>query len=627
MGSMTARRSRRLAVAAGAALLLGLTVPASRAQEQPFPNSLTLTPPSDSATAGTCNEFTARVTAFENTPVSGVTVDVRQVVQNAGLEPDETRELSFCNPANASGANPTGQGGTAFGDVSGNNDTSTPGVAGRHTDVHGEVGPTDANGEVTFGIAIAPTSSSGEVEVTAWVEGQDDDALAVEGEPSDESTKTWTPAPEPPPASLDAAPETASAPNGGSHQVTVTLTAGGNPVTGQVPSSLVTTDATGRPAGDVADPGAGPSPNATATYTCPASDAQGMSSCTFQDPVGTGPGTDTVVFFLDEGAAGLDAGDPQDAVQVAWFQPQPPPPTATPTPTPTPGPSTPEARNVELCHGTAATPVCDTSPATREPGEEHSLTVRVTGRDGTGLSGVPVELRERGPAGFLPGGNSVLVTTAADGTAGATLSTQELGTSTIVAEISPPGTAGSQRGPAADDDECEQPAGPSGVPPAGNCVSRALQVSWVVVECADGLDNDADGFTDLDDPGCTSEDDVSELPVNLVHHDRRTNMRFRDWVGPGDEGLVIFGRLRLTGDDDHFSKCTHRQPMLIQRRVDGEWNTVKDARTNATGRWTGVVFDVPGPYRAVAPRVEIDVDGVLHVCFSAHKVKTHHHRR
>jgi hypothetical protein len=104
-------------------------------------------------------------------------------------------------------------------------------------------------------------------------------------------------------------------------------------------------------------------------------------------------------------------------------------------------------------------------------------------------------------------------------------------------------------------------------------------------------------------------------------------MRFRDWVGPGDEGLVIFGRLRLADDDDEFLECTHRQPMLIQRRADGEWKTVKDATTNATGRWTGVVFDVPGPYRAVAPKVEIEVDGVRHVCFSAHKVKTHHHRR
>jgi hypothetical protein len=91
---------------------------------------------------------------------------------------------------------------------------------------------------------------------------------------------------------------------------------------------------------------------------------------------------------------------------------------------------------------------------------------------------------------------------------------------------------------------------------------------------------------------------------------------------------VIFGRLRLTGEDDGFHRCTHGQPVLIQRVVDGAWVTRKNATTNGTGRYTGVVFDKPGPYRAVAPRAEAFDDlGGFHVCRRTEKAKSHHHRR
>lgn len=647
MRSTAARPTGRLLALAGSIVVLTATVTAAGAQEGEFHFEVTLTPESDGAASATCNEFTARVTAGSEVqnPRDQVIVDVRQTLDGAGTEPGEARELSFCAPQDASGANPvTGPTGAnagpsfggppTYGDVSGNNQGETAGQPGRNTTVHAEVGPTDQNGEITFGISMTPASASGSVTVFVWVDPTDNDVYD-EGEASDTSAKTWTAAaPEAPPTSLDAAPESASLPNGGSHEVTVTLTAGGNPVAGRVPSGVVAPDATGRPAGDVADAGAGGSPNTTAAYTCSASNAQGVSTCTFQDPSGTPAGTDTVVLFLDEGAAGLDAGDPQDAVQVTWFQPQPQPsPPLAATPTPSPAPETPEARNVVLCHGTSVTPSCDTSVKGRGFGEDHSFAVRVSDRDGNSLSGVPVELRETGPAVFAPSGVSTIrVTTGANGVAVVTLTTDVEGTSIVVAEISPPGTPGSFRGPAGDDDECEQPAGTGGAPPAGNCTARALEVLWMTHPfgeiCSDGQDNDADGLVDFgEDPGCVDEGDDSELPVNLVHHDRRTNMRFRDSVGPGDEGLVIFGRLRLADEEDAFFECTHRQPMLIQRRVDGEWKTIKEAKTNPTGRWTGVVFDVPVRYRAVAPRVEIQVDDVVHVCSGARKVKTHHHRR
>lgn len=261
----------------------------------------------------------------------------------------------------------------------------------------------------------------------------------------------------------------------------------------------------------------------------------------------------------------------------------------------------------------------------------------MTDQEGDPLAGVPVEVREVGPARFTPSGAStVVVTTGPDGIARVVLESDVEGTSVIVAEISPPGSAGSIRGPGAADDECEQPAGAGGAPQAGNCVSASLTVVWSHIDppppdiCDDGVDNDGDGFVDLEDPGCVNAADDSETPDPhpvVEDHDRRINMRFRDWVGPGDEGLVIFGRLRLVDEEDNFRKCTQGQTVLIQRRVEDHWETRKTVTTNARGRYAGVVFDRTGPYRAVAPRSEIATETADHVCRRAQKVKTHHHRR
>lgn len=634
-------RAPRTTAAVAALLIATALVPGAiaSAQEGPFPDELVLTPESDAAVAGTCNEFTARVTGFSEgvgggPPVEGVTVDVLQTLSSAGTEPSETRELAFCNPVNEVGANPTGQGGTAFGDVSGNNPGQTAGDPGRNTVVHGEAGPTNANGEVTFGITMTPGTTAGSVAVTAWVDVFGDDDTTNEADPSDSSTKTWNAA-EPSVTALDAAPESATNQNGTQHAVTVTMSADGSPVGGVVPQSVIEADASGRPPGDVADPNAGQSPNVAPgnanVYACTPSNAQGVSTCTFQDPGGTGPGTDTIVFFVDLGGATgqPDQGDPQDAVQKTWF---------VAGGGSTPPPVTPEPRNIRLCQGSSPAPVCDTSTEFLEAGDTHELSVLVTDEDGDSLGGVPVELRHSGPARFEANDGHVLtVTTAADGTAVVSLHSDVEGTSTIVAEISPPGTTGSIRGPGSADDECEQPAGPNGAPPAGNCVSASLAVVWFlnghdVPECDDGVDNDGDDLVDLEDPGCEDANDDSETPdpnpeIPIVKHERRTNMRFRDWVGPGDEGLVIFGRVRLVDDDDGFRKCTQAQPVLIQRRVDGVWETKKNATTNARGRWAGVVFDRTGPHRAVAPRTEIQTATAIHVCQRALIVKTHHHRR
>lgn len=300
--------------------------------------SLTLTPETDSATAGTCNEFTARVLDINGNPVVGSIVDVQQVLANAGTEPGEDRELAFCTPQNPQGPNPVtgptignvapGGGGTQFGDVQGNNQGSTAGQAGRNTTVRAEVGPTNQNGEVTFGITINQTTQNATVNVRAWVDTGGDNDTFDAGEPNDTSTKTWTPGGQGSVTTLNAEPESATNPNGTQHQVTVTLTGAGGPVQGVTPNSTFAANASGRPQGDVADPNAGASPNATVAnqgnfnvYNCTVSNAQGISTCTFQDPTVTPAGTDTVVFFVNQaggGTAGPDANEPQDAVQKTW---------------------------------------------------------------------------------------------------------------------------------------------------------------------------------------------------------------------------------------------------------------------------------------------------------------------
>jgi len=289
--------------------------------------ALQLTPDQDTATAGTCNEFTARVTDQQGNPVVGQIVDVQQVLQGAATEPNETRELAFCNPQNAQGPNPTGQGGTAFGDVTGNNQGQAAGQAGRNSTVRGEVGPTNNNGEVTFGITINAVDANTTVQVRAFVDVNDDNDQFDAGEPTDVSTKTWTPGGTGSVTGINAEPETATNPNGTQHQVTVTVTGAGGPIQGVTPNSIIVNNASGRPQGDVADANAGTSPNAAGNqgnfnaYNCTVTNAQGVSTCTFQDPVNTPAGTDTIVFYVNQaggGTAGPDAGEPQDAVQKTW---------------------------------------------------------------------------------------------------------------------------------------------------------------------------------------------------------------------------------------------------------------------------------------------------------------------
>ena len=289
------------------------------------------------------------------------------------------------------------------------------------------------------------------------------------------------------------------------------------------------------------------------------------------------------------------------------------------------------ARNIQLCQGDVAGSTCDVSEWFNDPNSEHELVARVTNRRGNPVANVPVQFRETGPAAFTPqGGDSATVNTDSNGLAYVLITSSVEGGSTVVAEISPQGTTGGFRGAGSSDDECEQAAGTNNNPPAGNCISQTLTKTWKVgspdPECDDGKDNDGDQFLDAEDPGCT---DGTESPVNeslqTIRHTRSISIRFNDGTGARNNGLVVFGRLRVA---DGFADCMKGQPVDIQRRQNDSWVTKKTTSTNRRGRYAVEIFDQASRYRVVATRTEILDEDVneLHVCVQALKAKVHRHR-
>ncbi|HYP23757.1 MAG TPA: hypothetical protein VEV43_09300 [Actinomycetota bacterium] len=630
---------RGRAAAFAVALLLPAGVVVTAAAQSAGPMQITLVPVQSSPRAPGCSELTARLTDANGDPVQGAVLDVRQTLR----DPDEAT-IGFCNHPDPRGPNPTGHGGTAFGDVSGD-----------ARSVHAEVGPTDVDGHVSFGVSTS-SHVPATVDVLVWLDLSGDDDVFQSHEPSRSAEVHWWPGEMWFNPSIDATPEAASVQNGTQHTVTVRIMAGQSPITGVVPTSVIVASAAGGSgdvaasaaggSGDVADPNAGPSPNyapGTTTanaYSCTASNGQGFSTCTFQDPLSTGPGTDTVVFSFEDPRAPESAPEPRDTVQVTWTAPgsTPPPtptpsstptatPTASPAPTASPSPAPgPEPRNVRLCHEDAGAGVaCDASFRATEAGAELRVAVFVTDRNGAPAQNVPVELRESGPAEFVAtGASTILVYTGSDGVARATLVAEEGGDSTVVAEISPPGIPGSVRGPGASDDACEQPG--------GNCVSQTLTVHWeeeVPHACNDGTDNDGDGYVDHpEDPGCSEPDDDSETPAphpSAERHSRAAGLRFAHDDETGR--LLVYGKVRLTDAGDDYEECMKRRPVEVQRRVDGDWETLKTPETDDRGRYTASVPDRPGRYRATALRTShIDDAGLVHVCKRAVRAKRHLHR-
>jgi hypothetical protein len=88
-------------------------------------------------------------------------------------------------------------------------------------------------------------------------------------------------------------------------------------------------------------------------------------------------------------------------------------------------------------------------------------------------------------------------------------------------------------------------------------------------------------------------------------HSRSMTLRLR-------RHLVARG---VVSDDDGFAGCVAGVPVKLQRRVEGEWKTVRTTTTSPTGSYRRRIPDRAGRYRARAPR--IDVNGGFEVCLRA----------
>ena len=60
---------------------------------------------------------------------------------------------------------------------------------------------------------------------------------------------------------------------------------------------------------------------------------------------------------------------------------------------------------------------------------------------------------------------------------------------------------------------------------------------------------------------------------------------------------------RGTVSADEFTACAASVPVKIQRRVAGEWKTVRTTTTSPTGSYRRRIPDKPGRYRATAPKI------------------------
>jgi hypothetical protein len=283
------------------------------------------------------------------------------------------------------------------------------------------------------------------------------------------------------------------------------------------------------------------------------------------------------------------------------------------------------ARRIVICHGRP--PPCETAEQLNEAGDEHEVSAVVTDAAGAPVPDVPVAFREEGVGRFTTGADSTVVLTDEAGIAETVVVGDEVGYSYVSAEISPPGTPGGFRTPAAGDDACEQPAGPNGEPAAGNCVAGPLRVYWEVPppppECSDGIDNDGDGATDYpDDPSCVDElyDSEATTDPSDTRVLRTVTLGFSEWRA---DRMVVFGRVRMVTPGP--SECTAGAPVRILRRSrEGRWVPLRTVTTSGEGWYVLTLPDRPGRYLASALRFEPGMVGDTYVtCVRAKVAKRH----
>lgn len=275
------------------------------------PPTLTFTPANDTASVGTCNPFTLTLLSGSNTGTANTTLDVEQVHATAtnNVAGDEPR-VTFCTPSTADGPNPSAVDENR-GDLRESPDN--PGTAGGETSAR-----TDANGQITIGVAVEANGSAtgvGTVTITAWsdtTDNDDPDAAETRGT----ATKTWV-APEA--RTIDCEPESTTSEAGAAATVTCTVRdrfgaiLAGQPVVftstgvgGMTGETRVLTDATGR---------------ATALASSFQLGTQAVTGTIEADLLGAEPTETDPCDRLTGDPSGAPAGVCADEIAVTWTLP------------------------------------------------------------------------------------------------------------------------------------------------------------------------------------------------------------------------------------------------------------------------------------------------------------------
>lgn len=272
--------------------------------------NVAISPTSDSASVGTCNTFTISVTDAANQPVAGVTLDVEQVHSlatnnTANDEPD----VGFCTPT--AGTNPSGVD-EQRGDLRESPDNR--GTAGGETSL-----TTNAAGQITIGVAVAPNGSAngtGTVSVTAFVETTDNDDPDT-ADPKATATKTWVLGEG---RTIDCEPETATNPVNTQHTITCTVRDRfGDLISGEG----VTFASTGVGTITPATATTGAAGTVTATMTSAQQGTQTATGTLTDDLSGTEPAEVDECDRAANDPTGAPAGVCQDSVTKTWTGPAP----------------------------------------------------------------------------------------------------------------------------------------------------------------------------------------------------------------------------------------------------------------------------------------------------------------
>ncbi|HYO61296.1 MAG TPA: calcium-binding protein [Actinomycetota bacterium] len=361
--------------------------------------AITATPAADTASVGTCNAFTFTVVDAAGNPVSGVRLDVEQ--RHAAANDNTANNepvVGFCTPA--SGPNTSSVDENA-GDLRPPAEApDNAGTAGGET-----TGTTNAAGQITIGVTVAPANGSngtGNVAVLAFVETSDNDDRDA-NEPQGTATKTWI---VPEGRTIDCEPEVATNATGVTQTVVcvvrdrfgepvpnegVTFTeAGPGDITG---ATTDTTDAAGR---------------AEVTVTSLQPGAQTVTGTITDDVTGNEPGETDECDRAANDPAGAIGGICSDSITLTWTQ---------------------------------ATPFSVTiSPeeAWNEPGTTHTFLATVRDQAGNPVAGVAVTWASTGAGGF----SSSDATTNASGQAQAVATSTDRGNQTITVSTAACATGG-----------------------------------------------------------------------------------------------------------------------------------------------------------------------------------------